>query len=148
MPLTRCLHNALQDDDNLKLLVHKRALGQIEERALGIDLVANGEGRDQEELVSPCSKAHVQFTLVQRQELALWGLSRLVRDIIIIKVIIFIHFTLNTSILDYAFQYPRQITVGTINLKIKDGMKWRWKLKKEIERRMSPCICTIFLLYK
>ncbi len=87
---TRCLYNALQDDDNLKLIIHERALGQVEERALGIDLVADGEGRDQEELVSACSKAHIQFTLIQRQELALRGLTRLVRDsefIIIIAVI-------------------------------------------------------------
>jgi len=124
MRLTRGLYNALQDDDNLKLLVHKRALGQIEEGAFGIDLMANGEGRDQEELVSTCSKAHVQFTLIQRQELTLRGLTRLVTDIIIIKVIISIHFTLKTSILDYDFQYLRQITAGTINLKkqiINDG---------------------------
>ncbi len=84
---TRCLYNALQDDDDLKLLVHERALGQVEERALGIDLVADGEGRDQEELVSTCSKAHIQFTLIQRQELALRGLTRLVKhsEVIIIK---------------------------------------------------------------
>lgn len=129
MRLTRCLYNALQDDDNLKLLIHERALGQIEERALGIDLMANGEGRDQEELVSTCSKAHIQFTLIQRQKLALRGLTRLVRDIIIIKVIIFIHFTLKTSILDYAFQYLRQITAGTINLK-----KWNVEMGVEIEK--------------
>lgn len=92
MRLTRSLYNAFQDDDNLKLLVHERALGQVEERALGIDLVANGEGRDQEELIRTCSKAHIQFTLIQRQELALRGLTRLVRDIIIVMVTIFIHF--------------------------------------------------------
>lgn len=84
---TRCLYNALQDDDDLKLLVHEWALGQVEERALGIDLVADGEGRDQEELVSTCSKAHIQFTLIQRQELALRGLTRLVKhsEVIIIN---------------------------------------------------------------
>lgn len=86
--LTRRLHDALQDDDDLKLLIHEWALGQVEERALGIDLMADGEGRDQEELVSACSKPHVQFTLIQRQELALRGLTRLRRNIEIISTII------------------------------------------------------------
>lgn len=61
---TRCLHDAFQDDDDLKLLIHEWALGQVEERALGGDLMADGEGRDQEELISTCPKPHVQFTLI------------------------------------------------------------------------------------
>lgn len=35
-------HNALEDDDDLELLVYERVLRQIEERALGVDLVADG----------------------------------------------------------------------------------------------------------
>lgn len=75
--LTRGFHDALEDDNYLKLLVHEGALRQIEERALGVDLVADGERRHQEELVGPRSKTHIQLTLVQGQELALWGLTRL-----------------------------------------------------------------------
>lgn len=41
--LTSGLHDALQDHHNLKLLVHERALRQVKERALGVDLVADGE---------------------------------------------------------------------------------------------------------
>lgn len=37
------LNNALQDDNNLKLLVHEGSLGQVKERALRIDLMADGE---------------------------------------------------------------------------------------------------------
>lgn len=43
IPLTGGLHNALKDDHDFKLLVHEGALRQVEERALGIDLVADGE---------------------------------------------------------------------------------------------------------
>ena len=64
--LTCGLHDALQDDDDLELLVHQGALGQIKEGALGIDLVADGERRDQEELVGACAEAHIQLTLIQR----------------------------------------------------------------------------------
>lgn len=42
-PLTGGLHDALKDDHNFKLLVHEGALRQVEEGALGIDLVADGE---------------------------------------------------------------------------------------------------------
>lgn len=41
--LTCGLHDALEDDNNLKLFVHERALGQVEKGALGIDFVANSE---------------------------------------------------------------------------------------------------------
>lgn len=79
-PLTSGLDDALKDDHNFKLLVHERALRQVEEGALGIDLVADGEWRHQEELVGARPEAHIQFTLVQRQELALRRLTRLDED--------------------------------------------------------------------
>lgn len=75
--LTSGLHDALEDNDNLKLFVHERALGQVEKGALGIDFVANGERGHQEELVCTRPKTNIQFTLVQRQELALGCLTRL-----------------------------------------------------------------------
>lgn len=75
--LTCGLHDALKDDNNLKLFVHERALRQVEKGALGIDFVANGERGHQEELVCTRPKADIQFALVQRQELALGCLTRL-----------------------------------------------------------------------
>lgn len=41
--LTSSFYDALKDNDDLKLLVHERALRQVEERALGVDLVADGQ---------------------------------------------------------------------------------------------------------
>lgn len=75
--LTSSFYDALKDNDDLKLLVHEWALRQVEERALGVDLVADGQRRHQEELVRPRAETHVQLTLVQRKELSLWGLPRL-----------------------------------------------------------------------
>lgn len=75
--LTSGLHDALEDDDDLELFVHEGALGQVEEGALGIDFVADGERRHQEELVRTRPKADIQLALVQRQELALGRLTRL-----------------------------------------------------------------------
>lgn len=78
-PLTGGLHDALEDDHNFKLLIHEGALRQVEEGAFGIDLVADGEWRHQEELVGARPEAHVQLALVQRQKLALRSLTRLER---------------------------------------------------------------------
>ena len=64
--LTCGLHDAFQDDDDLKLLVHEGTLRQLKEGALGGDLMTDGQGGHQEELVGPCPEAHVKFTLVQR----------------------------------------------------------------------------------
>lgn len=64
--LTSSFYDALKDNDDLKLLVHERALRQVEERALGVDLVADGQRRHQEELVRPRAETNVQLTLVQR----------------------------------------------------------------------------------
>lgn len=75
--LTRGFHDALQDDDDLELLRLHAALGQVVEGALGIDDVADGERRDEEELVGTCAEAHVQLQLVQRQELTLGRLAGL-----------------------------------------------------------------------
>lgn len=75
--LTGCLHDALQDNNNLELFVHERALGQVKKGALGIYFMADGERGNQEELVCTRPKTDIQFTLVQRQELALWCLTRL-----------------------------------------------------------------------
>lgn len=75
--LTGGFHDTLEDNDNLKLLVRERALGEVKKGALGIDLVADGERGYQEELICARPKAHIQFTLVQRQELALGGLTGL-----------------------------------------------------------------------
>lgn len=77
--LTRRLHDSLEDDDDLKLFVGEGALRQVEKRALGINLVANGERRHQEQLICTRPKAHVQLALVQRQELAFGCLTRLER---------------------------------------------------------------------
>lgn len=79
-PLTRRLHDALQDDDDLELLRLHAALRQVVEGALGIYHVADGERRDEEELVGPRAEAHVQLQLVQRQEFALRGLAGLERQ--------------------------------------------------------------------
>lgn len=77
MALTSSFYDALKDNDDLKLFVHERALRQVEERALGVDLVADGQRRHQEELVRPRAETHVQLTLVQGKELSLWRLPRL-----------------------------------------------------------------------
>lgn len=77
--LTRRLHDSLEDDDDLKLFVGEGALRQVEKRAPGVDLVANGERRHQEQLIRARPKAHVQLALVQRQELAFGRLTRLER---------------------------------------------------------------------
>lgn len=53
---------------------------QVEEGALGIDLVADSEWRHQKELVGARPEAHVQLTLVQRQELTLRRLARLLKS--------------------------------------------------------------------
>lgn len=79
-PLTRRLHDALQDDDDLELLRLHAPLRQVVEGALGIYHVADGERRDEEELVGPRAEAHVQLQLVERQELALRGLAGLERQ--------------------------------------------------------------------
>lgn len=39
------LYDALEDDDDLELLAHERPMRQIEEWALGVDLVADSERR-------------------------------------------------------------------------------------------------------
>lgn len=75
--LTSGLHDALKDNNDLKLFVHERALGKVEKGALGIDFMADGKRGNQEELVCTRPKTNIQFTLVQRQELALWCLTRL-----------------------------------------------------------------------
>lgn len=75
--LTSGLHDAFQDDDDLKLLVHQRTLRQIEERALAVDFVADCQRRHEEELVCARPESHVQLTLIQRQKLALGGLTGL-----------------------------------------------------------------------
>ena len=75
--LTSGFNDALEDNDNLKLFVHEGALGQVEEGALGIDFVADGERGHQEELVCTRPETNVQLALVQRQELALGCLTRL-----------------------------------------------------------------------
>lgn len=77
MELTGGFHDALEDDNDLELLVHERALGEVKKGALGIDLVADGERGYKEELICTRPKTHVQFTLVQRQELALGRLTGL-----------------------------------------------------------------------
>lgn len=77
MALTGGFHDALQDDHDLELLVHEGALGEVKKGALGVDLVADGERGHQEELVCTRPKTHIQFTLVQRQELALGRLTGL-----------------------------------------------------------------------
>lgn len=78
--LTRRLHDALQDDDDLELLRLHAPLREVVEGALGIYHVADGERRDEEELVGPRAEAHVQLQLVERQELALRGLAGLERQ--------------------------------------------------------------------
>ena len=45
IPLTSGLHDAFKDDYDLKLLIHERTLRQIKERALGVDLMADGQRR-------------------------------------------------------------------------------------------------------
>lgn len=44
MILTCSFYNAFQNDNNLKLLVHEGALGQVEKWALGIDLMTYRQG--------------------------------------------------------------------------------------------------------
>ena len=56
---TSGFHDALQDDHDLKLLVHERALGQVKEGTLEIDLVADSQRGHQEELVGPRPKSYV-----------------------------------------------------------------------------------------
>ena len=72
--VTGGLHDALQDDHDLKLLASEGALRQLEEGAPAGDLVADGERGHQEELVRPRAEAHVQLTLVKGQEFPLRGL--------------------------------------------------------------------------
>lgn len=75
--LTRRFHDALQDDDDLKLLCLHAALGQVIEGALGVYDVADGERGHEEKLVGSRAEAHVQLQLIERQELALRGLAGL-----------------------------------------------------------------------
>lgn len=77
MMLTCGFHYPFKDNNNLKLLTHEWALWEVEERALGINLVADGERRDEEELVGARSKPNVQLSLVQGQKLPLRCLPRL-----------------------------------------------------------------------
>lgn len=75
--LTSGLHNAFEDDDDLKLFTHEGALREVKEGAFGVDLMADCEWRHQEELICAGPKAHIQLTLVQGEELTFWSLSRL-----------------------------------------------------------------------
>lgn len=75
--LTCGFHNPLQDNDNFELLGLHGPLGEFVKRTFGVDHVANGERRHEEELVGPGAKAHVQLELIQRQELAFGRLPRL-----------------------------------------------------------------------
>lgn len=75
--LTCGFHNPLEDNDNLELLAHQGALGQVKKGALRVNFVTNSERGHEEELVCTCPEADIQLTLVQRQELALRCLTRL-----------------------------------------------------------------------
>lgn len=69
--LTRGFHYALQDDDDLKLLCLHGTEGEVIEGAFGVNHVADGERGDEEKLICPGAKTHVQLQLIQREKLPL-----------------------------------------------------------------------------
>lgn len=55
-------------------------LGEVVEGAFGVNHMADGEWRDEKELVSSGTEAHIQFQLIQWKKLTLGCLARLHRE--------------------------------------------------------------------
>lgn len=77
MSLTCGLHDAFKYHHDLKLLRLHGPLREVVEGAFGVDHVADGQRRDEKELIRPGAEPHVQLQLIQRKELAFRRLARL-----------------------------------------------------------------------